>query len=300
MNKIVYYNLIYKCNNNCKFCFSHNVGIKNDEVLIKDFICNVKNQKLSKEDLLVINGGEPTVYSDFLELLLYVQKLECNTIIYSNGTLLSEFSHVVKSNNIKFVVPILGSKSIHDELTRVYGSYDRTINSLLELQSYGVRYDVKFILSSEAIGLDLDFEELLMFYDLHPESVVLARMNGTKKSRMNHYNLPQNDKEKIFFQRCVERLSLSHSLVFLDFPPCYFTEEQEALVSNEVHNMIDDTEFYFNDCNQVMHKRKYIKKRLNFSECKGCKYSEVCDLMSSSYYVLKYLKAKGNIVLELE
>ena len=76
----------YKCNNKCDFCFVDSINInkritidqiKQYETFFKSFNRNSMN----------IVGGEPTLNSDFLAILLYFLRREYKITIFSNGKL---------------------------------------------------------------------------------------------------------------------------------------------------------------------------------------------------------------------
>lgn len=296
MGNVCYFNVNYECNNACRFCFSHNVGIDKREMSISSFAKII--DKCNADDLIIINGGEPTLHSQFCEMVDIVvnKSLLCN--IYSNGRILSEIAPKVElSNMVKFIIPIHGNRKIHDYLTRVTGSYDDAVHSLNKINGK-IRYDLKFILNQEMMDDDFSIYSFIKDNDLLPENVVLARMNQTRKSKGNNYHIPAKIEEISYLKKCIEQLHYSYNLTLLDFPLCYFESSLKEYV--EIKKMSHGSKFYYSDDQVLFQKRKYLKKRLKHLECKECEHDKLCDYISESYDVLKYEKDKDYLLLDLE
>ena len=71
------FNLTTLCNNHCYYCFQSETIIKKEEMLFEDFK-NIlfKNKIFLKENkqLITLLGGEPTLYSHFLELINFLKE----------------------------------------------------------------------------------------------------------------------------------------------------------------------------------------------------------------------------------
>lgn len=299
MGRVVYYNITYKCNNNCKFCFSYNVGSGKSDICYETMCDELEKMELNKNDLLVINGGEPTMYYKIEKLLIFIKKLNCRIAFYTNGTFLKNYIDLIREiDNIRFIIPIHGTEEMHDGLTCIKGSYKKTISTLYELQDNKIKYEIKFIIGEEMIKTQFDIDAFLNNHKLNPSSVVLARINKTRKSVQNDYLLPEKDKEREYFSLNEKKLRNKYSITYLDFPPCYFSQEQIELIENDI--LRKEVTFFYNDIDYIMHERKYLKKRLNFNTCYSCVYSKFCDMLSESYYVMKYDRLKNSIVVDLE
>ncbi len=292
---VYYYNINYMCNNKCVFCFSYNVGNEKREIEFKKIMEEIEISNLDIDDTVVINGGEPTLSLYFEQLLVYLSKLKCRIVVYTNGRKLKGIK-IPCNENIQFVIPIHGNEKIHDMITQVEGSYQNTIESIKYLQEKSVLYSIKFIINNGLIEENVDVEKLLESNELHPKEIVLARLNITRKSKINNYNPPEHSEEKAYFRKCFEKLCARYDVLFLDFPPCYLKDNSLVKVDMEKN----EVRFVFSDYSHSLNERKYIKKRLEFGECNNCIYGNTCDLMSESYYLLKYDKNEKSIVLAME
>ncbi len=295
-NTVYYYNINYICNNKCVFCFSYNVGDSKKEIAFRKIVEEIESCNLDSGDTVVINGGEPSLSIYFEQLLIYLSKLECRVVVYTNGRRLKDIV-IPNSDNIQFVIPVHGDGRLHDKITQVEGSYQNTIESIKSLQEKGVLYSIKFIINDEMIETNLNLEKLLRNNGIYPKEIVLARLNETRKSKINNYYPPQCIRERKYFRKCFNGLKEKYDLLLLDFPPCYM---EDHLLENIDMNKTNDIRFVFSDYSHSLNERKYLKKRLQFDKCKCCMYGSICDLMSESYYLMKYYKNQKNIILTME
>lgn len=293
---VYYYNINYICNNKCLFCFSYNVGNDKKEIEFSKIVEEIESSNPDVDDTVVINGGEPTLSSYFEQLLVYLSTLKSRIVVYTNGRKLKDVD-IPNSNNIQFVIPIHGNEQLHDKITQVEGSYQNTVESLKYLQEKGFKYSIKFIINDGMIEENLNLEKILDNYGLHPKEIVLARLNITKKSKINNYAPPGYIKEKEYLKKWFERLRLRCDLLLLDFPPCYMKEHIMTKIDLQKTN---DIRFVFSDYLHNLDERVYLKERLQFEECYDCIYCSICDLMSKSYYLLKYDKNEKAIILAME
>lgn len=291
---VYYYNINYICNNNCVFCFSYNVGNKKKEIEFEKIVEDMEMIKPNIDDIVVINGGEPTLSVYFEQLLIYLSKLNCRVVVYTNGRKLKDIK-IPCNSNIQFVIPIHGNEKVHDMITQVRESYQNTIESIKYLQEKEVLYSIKFIINDGMIEENMDLRKYLEHNKLHPKEVILARLNITRKSKINNYYPPEYKKEKMYFRKCFEELREIYDILLLDFPPCYLKDSYNINMKKK-----NDIRFVFSDFSHRLNERTYLKKRFQFEECYHCIYGEICDLMSVSYYLLKYVKNEKTIVLSME
>ena len=296
MKDIFYFNVNYKCNNMCRFCFSHNVGSERGEMTLSS-IENVLNM-CSENDLVVINGGEPSLHEQLNEIIesILSRNLYCN--VYTNGRRLSEFNFRQDSiERLRFIIPIHGDREIHDYITQVDGSYDETLKSLKYINGK-YTYNIKFIVNKEMIYKNFNVYNFLTNNDLKPDEVVLARLNRTRKSKINKYEIPNHSDEKEYIKRCMNELHQFYNICILDYPMCFIEKKwQRKINQNELKKY---GQFVYSDDKICAKKRKYLKQKLVFPECYKCDYIKLCNYLSESYDVIKLKKKTSELVLELE
>lgn len=288
MKRVIYFNVNYICNNRCLFCFSSSTsgGDRKGCISHQEMLRRIKAIEPNSDDLIVINGGEPTLHPQFYELLISL--MNCNNariVVYTNAISL-DVTQLVNSE-VTFVIPIHGSASVHNEITQNPTSYDSTMACIQELQNANYQYSLKFIINEEMIFKGFNIKEFLIENRLSPSEVILARMNETKTSRKNCYAVPQPLDVKRYFNYQVQVLKNFTALKILDIPPCFVDELSASKPINVFQNK---PQFYFNDEDHVMEKRDYYKQVKIGDHCRGCVYEELCDLMSESYLTLAFVK----------
>jgi radical SAM protein with 4Fe4S-binding SPASM domain len=96
--------------------------------------------------LLTISGGEPTLRKDFLELVRYARELRFAVKIYTNGTNISrELAQELGRLAVQEAQISLYSDraELHDRVTRVPGSFDKTVAAARYLIEAGVKVVLK-------------------------------------------------------------------------------------------------------------------------------------------------------------
>ncbi len=96
--------------------------------------------------LLTISGGEPTLRKDFLHLVAYARQLKFAVKIYSNGTNITrEMARELGRLAVQEVQMSLYSDraELHDQVTRVPGSFEKTTAAARHLREAGVKVVLK-------------------------------------------------------------------------------------------------------------------------------------------------------------
>jgi MoaA/NifB/PqqE/SkfB family radical SAM enzyme len=76
------------CNLRCRYCYAESGGAASeaDLFMLKD--CIIQAQALGIKSVVVIGGGEPTMYSHFRELIAFIDSLNIIPMIFTNGILI--------------------------------------------------------------------------------------------------------------------------------------------------------------------------------------------------------------------
>lgn len=292
--RIFYYNIDYICNNKCLFCISHSVDNFSREMNIQHLLSTLHKEEPTSEDFIIINGGEPTIHSQFYELINQFSGIPAVVKIYSNGVKID--ASKLKNHEIEFIIPIHGCAEVHDGLTRVKGAYENTINSLKKLQKEGIPYNLKFIISREMIASGFNICDFISRYDFNPKEIFLCRMNDTKKGSLNHFLLPDKERVRNYLNLQISELENNYPLKLLDFSFCYLNEEYQNLFEK---NDLPEAVFFYNDDRFDMMQQIYRKEKVETKECKKCRFFKECQIMFESYFLLKLSQDK-KLFMELE
>ena len=126
------------CNLSCIYCYRDAGERALRELTTEEGKKLLRDIKLSGAKMVVLTGGEPLLREDIFELAKYGSSLGLIMLLATNGTLISrDIALRVKESGIKIVsVNLNGSKpEIHDGITKVKGSFKRTLN--------GIRYCIE-------------------------------------------------------------------------------------------------------------------------------------------------------------
>lgn len=124
-----------KCNERCVHCYiPHNNKVSDIEPdLFYDVLRQCRNMRLLH---LTLSGGEPMLHQNFCDFLRKCKEYNFSVNVLSNLTLLNdEIIKVMKTNPLLGVQVSLYSmnSNIHDEITQMKGSFEKTKNGILKL-----------------------------------------------------------------------------------------------------------------------------------------------------------------------
>tara|TARA_B100002019_G_C21272025_1_gene602928 strand:- start:2979 stop:4562 length:1584 start_codon:yes stop_codon:yes gene_type:complete len=149
-----FWEITYKCNEACIHCYNpgaaHKKGDKNKRKT--DLLSRPEITRLLDElvDIgvfrLTISGGEAFLHKDFFYILEEAKKRRFQVVIFTNGLLLDEQTLSRLENLYPDEIGITvytHDEKRHDEVTRIPGSYKKTIKALKELHSRGIRTHTK-------------------------------------------------------------------------------------------------------------------------------------------------------------
>jgi len=132
--------IISKCNERCIHCYipHENKTCSIDLDLFYDVVSQCYEMKLLH---LTLSGGEPMLHKNFCDFLRKCEELNFSVNVLSNLTLLNEdIIKTMKANPLLSVQVSLYSMNpeIHDEITQLKGSFEKTIKGILELVEHNI------------------------------------------------------------------------------------------------------------------------------------------------------------------
>ncbi len=137
-------NLTYRCNNDCIHCYSSSPR-ETEELSSEDWKKVLRIFHELGVPQVTFTGGEPTLREDLVDLVSEAQKLGMVSGIVTNGTLLSEdLSRRLAEAGLDYAQITLESKDpyIHDSITGVRGSWERTVRGIKNMVNTGVYVSV--------------------------------------------------------------------------------------------------------------------------------------------------------------
>ena len=149
----VHVDVTYRCNERCEHCY-----LEHDDrgEMTTGEIQNLFDQ-LAEEGVffLTISGGEPLVRSDWFEIIEYARALEFNVKLKTNAILIGEYeAKRIKALGVEQIQISLYSHraEVHDEITKVRGSLQRTLAGIRVLRAEGLKVSVANVLMKSNSG----------------------------------------------------------------------------------------------------------------------------------------------------
>ncbi|MBD5427015.1 MAG: radical SAM protein [Treponema sp.] len=246
MKNIYYFNIVYSCNSKCVFCYSHNTrhdSTTNRSIIFEDFRLYLDSHQISSNDRVIINGGEPLLHPQIIDILYVLSNIGCEVLVYTNGRLLENYNFSFITDKFRFIIPIHGDQQTHDKITRVSNSYIQTINGLDYLSKFDAMIDVKIIINSLMLSgdnvIDNMTREILGLKDLN--SIHLTTMAETLVSKTNRvapvslkdsailtgkiFNILRKSVRSIkFFDTCILKIQINNYSDLIDYPKVFFKD----------------------------------------------------------------------------
>lgn len=175
-----------KCNERCIHCYiPHDDKVSHMEPdLFYDVLRQCKDMRLLH---LTLSGGEPMLHKDFLYFLRKCNEFDFSVNVLSNLTLLNdEIVEEMKSNPLLGVQVSLYSMNphIHDEITQMKGSFEKTKNSIFKL----IENDIPLQISCPIMKQNSHcYEDVIKWAEMHKIHVgddygIIASYNHTTQN----------------------------------------------------------------------------------------------------------------------
>lgn len=180
----------YNCNSHCISC-AKEIDEKG-YLTLEQIIEQVDIIKPNREDYIEINGGEPTLRKDIIKICNYIKSnYETNLIILSNGRKFSDESFVKKIKDVgvdRVMTTFYSDKEkIHDNITKIKGSFLESVKGLKNLEKLGMPISVKTIILKQNYKRLSEFVDFA--YDTFPSAWVSIHgliIRGQAKTNKNY------------------------------------------------------------------------------------------------------------------
>lgn len=139
--RLLYFNIEYDCNNDCIFCAagSREVRKNRGRMSASQISKALDNWTVGADDIVVVNGGEPTVHPEIIPILEDASSRGSFVYLFSNGLKFSEpsFAYSIVATGVsRIAIPIYSHiADTHDSITHHKGSLADTIRGINNLFS---------------------------------------------------------------------------------------------------------------------------------------------------------------------
>lgn len=158
--------LTHRCNEKCVHCYhpfdtyDYSKELSLNEV--KELIDIVYELGVF---VVTLSGGECLLRPDFFEILDYISSKGMVTNIFTNGMLLTEdVVQKIRRYRVKLVsISLYGDTAeIHDRITTIPGSFERTIQGIERLKKHNIPFELKCVVLAENVGHIKNIRSLAM------------------------------------------------------------------------------------------------------------------------------------------
>lgn len=174
-----YFTIGSRCNHKCIFCPCH--WEKRDQEIELSVFEKMIHEIETKGNInsVILSGGEPTIQSNFFELLACLNntkfhvRLLTNADRLSNSDMVRKIKSIISPYKMDIVTAIHSDDSkIHDSITGCAGSFIRTNKGLHNMIQEGYHVNLKFCISRINYKCMSNFVDFI--YDNFPDSVSLS------------------------------------------------------------------------------------------------------------------------------
>jgi Fe-coproporphyrin III synthase len=208
---VVIWNLIRRCNLNCRHCYSTSVD--------KDFPGELSTQEVCAvmEDLrafgvpvLILSGGEPLMRPDIFDLAHRAKALGFYVALSTNGTLIDEalLPRIREARFDYLGISLDGLEATHDRFRRRPGAFRESLQGLRLCREVGIRVGMRFTLTKDnasdlpgLLGL-MEGEGIDKFYLSH---LNYAGRGNTNRGEDAQFRMTREAMD-LLFQTCWERI----------------------------------------------------------------------------------------------
>lgn len=182
--------LTYRCNLRCSHCYAVESESAKRELTTSDII-NLFDELYDNGIFrLTLTGGEIFVRNDILQIIEYAYKKGFLIDLFSNATLLNEeiVKKLVDFHIRSFQVSIYSHKpEIHDAITGIKGSFERSVNALRLLKKYHISTNIKSVMMERNFQDYEGIEKLAndLGASFQTSLYIIPHNNGSKENLKN-------------------------------------------------------------------------------------------------------------------
>lgn len=192
-----------ECNERCLHCYIPH-EYKTKMISSNLFYKIIEDGRKMNIINVTLSGGEPLLHIDFIDFLIKCRKLDLSVNVLSNLTLLTDrIIDEMKKNPLLSVQASIYSMNpeVHDSITKVKGSFEKTKNSLLKLKENGIPLQISCPIMKENQDSYIDVVKWAKENNITiaTEYVIFASYDHTN-SNLTH-RLTLEEIEKAFYKQ---------------------------------------------------------------------------------------------------
>ena len=204
---VVIWNLIRRCNLNCKHCYSLSTDVDFPGELSTDEVFRVMDDlKSFGVPVLILSGGEPLLRPDIFEISRRAKDMGFYVGLSTNGTLIDEdIGRRVAEVGYDYVgISLDGIGQVHDTFRRQEGAYEASLKAIRLCRARGVKVGLRFTMTEHTVVSLPDMLELLDQEDI--DKFYLSHLvyagRGNRYREDDAYHRTTRRAMDLIFDRC--------------------------------------------------------------------------------------------------
>lgn len=282
----VTFSITNKCNLKCDYCCSDSRDSEQESLSTLEIMKCIDNISILNPEVVVVTGGEPTLRSDFDEIIRYFhEKYTGKLVLSTNATILSS-KQIMYLSKILYAIEI--SLDGFDELSvsniRGLGVYEKVIKNIKQLKDNGLdRIGVSMIRGVFNENDELKFKKFCERLGVKP--MIKNFMNvGRGRRNSERYILDKRDIEYIDFNQMnsitSNRCKAGRNQISIDrlgdVYPCPSLEFEEFKMFNILEDNIEEKKYRIMKLGFEAIRRVMNLKPNNLDRCKNCSVNLFC------------------------
>jgi len=292
--KDIYFNITYSCNSRCLFCASDSPYIhEKSQMKFEQIQKCLQKFDITEKDRITINGGEPTVHPEIIEIIRSCSETDAKVILFTNGRKMEDpqvAKQLIEAGTLKVAIPLYShSPSRHDYLTQAEGSFSETVRGIDNLTS----------LKNSGFSFEIELKTLFCKYNLRelprfPEwiagrfprlkDVLLSSMNLSRCALQHQDQLfiTFSDAQEIVNEFVGEAFNLGMNLSLCFIPLCLLDSElREKVLQRRDPSEYQTSHYYFDPSN--LQGICGFQSNAKAGKCVTCGLCSVCDGVWDTY-----------------
>jgi len=217
---VVIWNLIRRCNLNCKHCYSLSADVEFPGELGTEEVFSVMDDlRAFGVPVLILSGGEPLLRPDIFEISRRAKDLGFYVGLSTNGALIDEpMSRRIAAIGYNYVgVSLDGIGAVHDSFRRKEGAYDASLNGIRLCRDLGIKVGIRFTMTERNVEslpalLDLmEAERIAKFYLSH----LVYAGRGNRYREDDAYHRTTRSSMDLVFERCRDHVRRGEKTEFV-------------------------------------------------------------------------------------
>ena len=206
----VHIELTNRCNERCVHCYiPHQEKVKDmDDVTLNKILEEIESS--SSVLSISVSGGEPMLHPRFIEVVKRLQAKQILLTIFTNLTVMTDdMLELFKRPLTKVQVSLYSmNANVHDKVTTISGSFNRTFNNIKKLLNNGVNIEIACPLMDVNISDNVDVYKWCLENNIHckQDADIMAECDFCT-SNLSHR--PNNETLKNMFKKTLAEKSVN-------------------------------------------------------------------------------------------